>query len=412
MKTICLYFEVHIPYALKRYRFFEIGNDHYYYDDFANEDRVRYLAEKSFLPANNILLELIKNMGKSFSCTFSLSGSAIEQLEQYAPEVIDSFQELAKTGQVEFLAEPYGHSMASLYDENEFERQVIKHSDKIKELFGKKPTSFRNTDFIYSDEIGEKVSSMGYKVMLMEGAKHILGWRSPNYVYSHAYLPKLKLLARNFLWSNQITFHFSNPSWNEYPLTADKLIDWIAGTPEGENIHNLWMSYDTFGAIQKDYTGIFEFLKALPYVDANRMALCGWSYGGYQTLMCLSQQSSMANELVWQCGIAIAPVTSWRLYDSAYTERFMRRPQVNDFGYEGTDLMKMASNLTGDLLLVHGLADDNVHAQNSLLYIDALVKAGKQFDMQFYVDDNHSIRKPANSKHLHEKILLFLKNKL
>ena len=162
----------------------------------------------------------------------------------------------------------------------------------------------------------------------------------------------------------------------------------------------------------EDQISVANYLKALPYVDANRMALCGWSYGGYQTLMCLSQQSSMANELVWQCGIAIAPVTSWRLYDSAYTERFMRRPQVNDFGYEGTDLMKMASNLTGDLLLVHGLADDNVHAQNSLLYIDALVKAGKQFDMQFYVDDNHSIRKPANSKHLHEKILLFLKNKL
>ncbi len=270
MKNICLYFEVHIPYILKRYRFFEIGNDHYYYDDFANEERVRYLAENSYLPANKILLDLIKTLGKSFSCTFSLSGSAIEQLEQYAPEVIDSFRELAATGQVEFLAEPYGHSMASLYDEEEFERQVLKHSAKMKELFGVKPTALRNTDFIYSDEIGEKVASMGYKTMLMEGAKHILGWRSPNYVYSHAYLPKLKLLARNFLWSNQITFYFSDPTWSEYPLTADKLIDWVASTPEGENIHNLWMSYDTFGAVQKDFTGIFEFLKALPQIALNR----------------------------------------------------------------------------------------------------------------------------------------------
>ena len=138
------------------------------------------------------------------------------------------------------------------------------------------------------------------------------------------------------------------------------------------------------------------------------MAICGWSYGGYQTLMCLSKQQ----EMVWQCGIAIAPVTSWRLYDSAYTERFMRRPQVNDFGYEGTDLMKMAGNLTGELLIVHGLADDNVHAQNTLLYTDALVKAGKQFEMQLYVDDNHSIRKPHNNKHLHHRIMLFLEKNL
>ena len=158
----------------------------------------------------------------------------------------------------------------------------------------------------------------------------------------------------------------------------------------------------------EDQISAAQYLKSLPYVDANRMAICGWSYGGYQTLMCLSKQQ----EMVWQCGIAIAPVTSWRLYDSAYTERFMRRPQVNDFGYEGTDLMKMAGDLTGELLIVHGLADDNVHAQNTLLYTDALVKAGKQFEMQLYVDDNHSIRKPANSEHLHKRIMLFLQNKL
>ena len=163
----------------------------------------------------------------------------------------------------------------------------------------------------------------------------------------------------------------------------------------------------------EDQISAANYLKTLPYVDANRMAICGWSYGGYQTLMCLSKQGGAeTGGNIWQCGIAIAPVTSWRLYDSAYTERFMRRPQVNDFGYEGTDLMKMAGDVTGKLLIVHGLADDNVHAQNTLLYTDALVKAGKQFDMQLYVDDNHSIRKPENYKHLHEKIVLFLQNNL
>ena len=168
----------------------------------------------------------------------------------------------------------------------------------------------------------------------------------------------------------------------------------------------------------EDQISAAKYLKTLPYVDGNRMAICGWSYGGYQTLMCLSLQAKgdeairRGAEKIWQCGIAIAPVTSWRLYDSAYTERFMRRPQVNDFGYEGTDLMKMAGDLTGKLLIVHGLADDNVHAQNTLLYTDALVKAGKQFEMQIYVDDNHSIRKPANNKHLHHRIMLFLKNNL
>jgi dipeptidyl-peptidase-4 len=165
----------------------------------------------------------------------------------------------------------------------------------------------------------------------------------------------------------------------------------------------------------EDQISAAQYLKTLPYVDANRMAICGWSYGGYQTLMCMSKQGAQGktgSDLIWQCGIAIAPVTSWRLYDSAYTERFMRRPQVNNFGYDGTDLMTMADQMTGQLLIVHGLADDNVHAQNTLLYTDALVKAGKQFEMQLYVDDNHSIRKPANNEHLHHRIMLFLEKNL
>ncbi len=160
----------------------------------------------------------------------------------------------------------------------------------------------------------------------------------------------------------------------------------------------------------EDQISAAQYLQSLSYVDGDRIAICGWSYGGYQTLMCLSKQNNQSP--LFQCGIAIAPVTNWRLYDSAYTERFMRRPQVNEFGYEGTDLIQMAGDLTGKLLIVHGLADDNVHAQNTLLYTDALVKAGKQFEMQLYVDDNHSIRKPHNNEHLHHRIMLFLQSNL
>ena len=158
----------------------------------------------------------------------------------------------------------------------------------------------------------------------------------------------------------------------------------------------------------EDQISAAKYLKTLPYVDGDRMAICGWSYGGYETLMCLSKQA----ELVWKCGIAIAPVTSWRLYDSAYTERYMRRPQVNEFGYEKADVMQLANDLKGNLLLVHGLADDNVHAQQSWLYVDALVQAGKQFEMQMYVDDNHFLRNGNNYEHLHKRIMLFLEKNL
>lgn len=264
MKKINFVFQVHSPYALRRYRFFEIGNDHYYFDDFATEARIRELAEKSYLPANNIISELIRTSDGNFKCTFSISGPTIEQLEIYAPEVIDSFRELAETGQVEFLAEPYAHSLASLYNDKEFSIQVKKHSQKIEELFGKKPTCFNNTEMIYSDEIAEKIVEAGYTTILTEGAKHVLGWRSPNYVYSHPYLPKVKLLARNFPMSNHIPFQFSDTKWSEYPMTADKFMQWIADAPQEEEVYNIWLGYEAFGIIQKYYTGIFEFLKALP----------------------------------------------------------------------------------------------------------------------------------------------------
>ncbi len=270
MKNICIYFQIHQPYSLKRYRFFDIEQDHYYYDDFQIEDRIRFLAEKSYIPSNATLAEIIRNSNGKFRCAFSISGTALEQLEQYAPEVIDSFKELAATGAVEFLAEPYAHSLASIYDADEFCRQVQMHAEKIEDLFGKKPTTLRNSELIYSDEIGETISKMGYKTILIDEARHILGWKSPNYIYTHSYIPKVKLLVRNLKFSDDISFRFSNPTWPDYPLTADKYADWLANLPEGEKIINIWMGYESFGIYQQQETGIFNFMKAFPYYAMER----------------------------------------------------------------------------------------------------------------------------------------------
>ncbi|MFA6580419.1 MAG: alpha-amylase [Paludibacter sp.] len=265
MKNICFYFQVHQPLRLRRYRFFEIGRDHYYYDDFQTEERLKSLVDQVYLPANKTISEMIRTSNGKFRCSFSISGIILEQLEMHAPEVIDSFKELSKTGNVEFLAEPYAHSLSSIFDSNEFILQVKMHSDKIESLFGKRPTTFFNAELIYSDEIGELVSKMGYKIMMVDEAKHVLGWKSPNYVYTHAYIPKLKLLVRNNKFSDDIAFRFSKTNWNDYPLTAEKFVDWIEKMPEDENVINLGMGYEVFGLTQTIHSGIFEFLKALPY---------------------------------------------------------------------------------------------------------------------------------------------------
>lgn len=264
MKTICLYFQVHQPFRLRRYRFFDIGHDHYYYDDYSNESILHKVAQKCYLPANTILYNLIKEYGSRFKLSFSLSGTAIDQFRLYAPEVLDSFKKLAKTGYVEFLAETYAHSLASLVDREEFEAQVTKHRETIKEVFGQTPTVFRNTELVYSDEIGAMIADMGFKTLVTEGAKHILGWKSPNYVYCNAINPRLKVLLRNFKLSDDISFRFSNKSWNEYPLTADKYVAWLNALDKKEQTVNIFMDYETFGEHQDQNTGIFEFLKALP----------------------------------------------------------------------------------------------------------------------------------------------------
>lgn len=264
MKTICIYFQIHQPFRLKRYRFFNIGRDHYYFDDFANEDILQQIASRSYVPANRMLLDLINQYKGNFKVAFSISGVALEQLEIYAPEVIDGFRELAKTGCVEFLTETYAHSLASLFDPDEFRNQVKQHSERIEMLFEQKPTVLRNTELIYSDEIAELAYDMGYSKMITEGAKHILGWKSPNYVYQATTRPELKLLLKNSRFSDDIAYRFSNYNWNEYPLTAEKFISWIATLPHEEEIVNLFMNYETLGNLQPSYTGIFEFFKALP----------------------------------------------------------------------------------------------------------------------------------------------------
>lgn len=264
MKTICFYFQLHQPFRLKRYRFFDIGKDHYYYDDFANEDIIRRIADLTIIRANSMLLDMINEHKGKFKVAFSISGIALEQLEIYVPEAIDGFKELVKTGCVEFLSETYAHSLASLKDPVEFQLQVKAHAEKIKLLFGQEPQVFRNTELIYSDEISDLIYQMGYKGMITEGAKHILGWKSPNYLYASATNPKLKLMLRNSKFSDDLTFRFSNYDWTEYPLVADKYINWINALPDTEQLINLFMNYETFGSLQRVDTGIFEFFKALP----------------------------------------------------------------------------------------------------------------------------------------------------
>lgn len=264
MKSICFYFQVHQPFRLRRYRFFDIGKEHNYFDDYQNEYIMRRVADKCYLPMNQLLLDLIKEYGTQFKVSFSISGTALDQFEMYTPEVLESFKRLADTGNVEFMAETYPHALSALKSKDEFTRQVKEQKDRIKTLLGYESTTFRNTELIYSDEIGAMVSEMGFKTMLTEGAKHILGWKSPNYVYTNAISPKLKLLLKNFRLSDDIAFRFSERAWDDWPLTTEKFVDWLNQIGEEEQVINLFMDYETFGEHQWVETGIFDFMKALP----------------------------------------------------------------------------------------------------------------------------------------------------
>ena len=264
MKTICLYFEIHQIIHLKRYRFFDIGTDHYYYDDYENERSITDIANRSYMPALNALKEMIDQNGDYFKVAFSLSGTGIEQLEMHAPQVLEKLQELNETGCVEFLAEPYSHGLAALANEASFARDVKKQAVKIKEYFGQEPQVLRNSSLIYSDDIGGQAAAMGFKGMLTEGAKHVLGWKSPHYVYNCAIAPNLKLLLRDVTLSDDISLRFNNSEWEGYPLFADNYVERIANFPEEEQVINIFMELSALGIAQPLSSNILEFLKAIP----------------------------------------------------------------------------------------------------------------------------------------------------
>lgn len=264
MKTICLYFEIHQNIQLKRYRFFDIGTDHYYYDDYEDERLITDVANRSYMPALEALGEMLKEHPGFFKVAFSLSGVGMEQLEIHAPQVLEKLQELSQTGCVEFLAEPYSHGLASLANEESFAKEVKRQCQKMKEYFGKEPKVLRNSSLIYSDDIGAQAAQMGFKGMLTEGARHVLGWKSPHYVYNCALAPNLKLLLRDVNLSDDISLRFSNVDWEGYPLFADNYVDRIANFPGEEHVVNIFMELSALGVAQPLSSNILDFLKALP----------------------------------------------------------------------------------------------------------------------------------------------------
>ena len=270
MKTICFYFEIHQLRQLKRYRFFDIGSDHYYYDDYANASAVAELAENSYIPALTTMLDMIKENNGEFKVALSASGVGLEMLELYAPQVIELLKELAKTGCCEFLCEPYSHGLSSIVSPAAFKEEVERMQRKVNELFGQNPTVLRNSGLIYSDEIGEMAASMGFKAMLAEGAKHILAWKSPHFVYNCANASGLKLLLRDYKLSDDISLRFSNTSWSEYPLFADKYVDWIATLPQEDEVINIFMNLSAFGMAQPLSSNILDFFKAIPAAAKER----------------------------------------------------------------------------------------------------------------------------------------------
>ncbi len=263
MKSLCFYFQVHQPFRLRKYRFFDIGVNHNYYDDYQNKYILRRVAERSYLPMNRLLMELIKEYGKAFKVSFSITGLALEQFRWYAPDVLKSFQELAATGNVEFLAETYSHSLAALRNRREFIDQVNKHAALTEELLGVKPVTFRNTELVYSDDIADMAFDLGYKTILTEGAKHVLGWKSPDYLYHSAHNPGMNVMLRNYQLSDDIAFRFSEKGWSEYPVTAEKFCGWLNNMEDEHELLNLFMDYETFGEHQKAESGIFDFFKAM-----------------------------------------------------------------------------------------------------------------------------------------------------
>lgn len=265
MVSVIFYFQVHQPFRLRKdYRFFDIGQNHFYEDEEANRAILNKVAEKCYIPTNKLLLELIEKHEGKFKVSFSISGVALEQFEKYNPYVLELYQQLAKTGCVEFINETYYHSLSFLFSKNEFKQQVEAHKKKIEELFGQTPVTFRNTELIYNNDLALFIEKLGYKTILTEGANQILGWRSPNFLYQPKGTMKLNLLLKNFKLSDDIAFRFSNQGWDEFPLTAEKYASWLHSINGSGEVINLFMDYETFGEHQWAETGIFDFMRALP----------------------------------------------------------------------------------------------------------------------------------------------------
>ncbi len=270
MKNICFCFQMHSPYRLKRYRFFEIGHDHYYYDDLATEEHVNWLVQTSYLPLCQTIRDMINLSKGKFHCSISISGTMIEMFEQFNPEMIDILKELASTKCVEFLATTYSYTLASEYDQDEFKKQLKLQGELLESIFGVKAQTVWNTELLYTDETAFNLNKMGYKVMMTEGAKHVISWKSPNRVFQSAGSPKMKVLLRNTNLSDELSFHFSDPNWANFPIDAEKYANQLQALPEGEDIINIWVGAETFGIRQNAGTGIFDFLKALPYYAMER----------------------------------------------------------------------------------------------------------------------------------------------
>lgn len=261
MASVCFYFQVHQPFRLRRYSVFD--TDRHYFDEYKNSEICRKVAQKCYLPANRVLLDAIRQHEGRFRVAFSLTGCALEQFQEFVPEVIETFQELNATGCVEFLDETHYHSLSFLYSREEFRSQVEVHRAAIKKLFGQEPRVFRNTELIYNNDLAHFVSHMGYEGILTEGADQVLGYRSPNFVYRPPHA-KIKLLLKNYRLSDDIAFRFSNRAWEQWPLTAEKFAKWVNQINGNGFLCNLFMDYETFGEHQWAQTGIFDFMRHVP----------------------------------------------------------------------------------------------------------------------------------------------------
>jgi alpha-amylase len=263
MPSVCFYFQVHQPMRLRHYTVFDA--DDRYFDENKNAAICRKVANKCYLPMNRLLLKLIHQYDGRFRIAYSLTGVVLEQLQRYSPEVLSTFHALAETGCVEFLAETYYHSLSFLYSRREFVEQVKRHVEAIENLFGQTPTVFRNTELIYNNDLGLLIEAMGcFDAILAEGADHILGYRSANFVYRPKGCRRVKLLMKNYSLSDDVAFRFSNRQWAEWPLTAEKFARWISAVNGNGQVVNLFMDYETFGEHQWEDTGIFDFMRHLP----------------------------------------------------------------------------------------------------------------------------------------------------